>query len=100
MTLSPTVKHWLTGLYGAAMMGSNASGTAISYDGLFGQGVDFSANWKRYVLMFILPAAGRMFGYLRRHPLPGVEITDEFRETKTLEITRPVTISPKENPDE
>lgn len=92
--MSPNTQHWLIGIWRAATMGGNASGTAIGYDGLFGDGVHFTTDWKRYALMFLIPAAARLWGYLRRHPLPGVDIPDDFRNT--MQISKPVMIVPKD----
>jgi hypothetical protein len=94
--MTPTTKHWLTGVLRALTTGSTAGGSLISVDGLLGHHI----VWREVLIVTLVPAALRLMGYLRRHPLPGIDIPDDFRDTTEMEapkveLSQPVTMVPK-----
>lgn len=60
----------------------------MAYDFLTDHGID----WKRMLMVIIVPAAMRMGGYLKRHPFPGLDIPDDG--TAVVQISQPVILVP------
>ena len=89
--MSSNTKHWLIGVIRAVTTGGSAGGTSVMYDVVTDHGID----WRRMLAVIVIPAGIRMFGYLKRHPFPGLDIPDDA--TQTVEISKPLTIVPTQD---
>ena len=93
--MTPTTRHWLIGVIRALTTGTTAGGSLITVDGILGHHI----VWREVIIVTVVPAVLRLLGYLRRHPWPGVEITED-QDVRELEITEAVTIVPKQEDPE
>ncbi len=89
--MTDLTRHWFTAILRAGITGFS---TAISVS-LSQIVVTDHVGWRVIGISSLVTAGIRMAEFLRRHPLPGVDIADEMG-ARTLEISKPTLMVPKE----